>query len=171
MSVAQLPVIFLFASKNGILSLLLGRGYDKLNFLHRWAGRAILMTTTIHGSLWIRNHLTQAPELMKGLKEGQGMAAYGTLCLIVISSLGPVRRAAYQLFFFCQYVLVRLERHPQLPLTSYAQCRGICRFLYHCVLSYVLRSSMDISARCVLCFRPSGSIFTNSPEGCISRST
>lgn len=104
MSVAQLPVIFLFASKNGILSLLLGRGYEKLNFLHRWAGRAILVTTTIHGSLWIRNHLTQAPELMNGSKERYGMAAYGTLCLIILSSLGPVRRAAYQLFFFCHVV-------------------------------------------------------------------
>lgn len=104
MSLAQLPAIFLFATKNGILSVLLGRGYEKLNFLHRWAGRGILLTATIHGSLWIRNHLEEAPDLLKGTKEMLGMAAYGTLCLIVLTSLGPVRRAAYQVFFLLQYV-------------------------------------------------------------------
>ncbi|KZW01965.1 hypothetical protein EXIGLDRAFT_760198 [Exidia glandulosa HHB12029] len=104
MSLAQLPVIFVFASKNGILSVLLGRGYEKLNFLHRWAGRGLLLSATIHGSLWIRNHLLEAPYLMKGLKEGQGMAAYGTLCLIVLTSLSPIRRAAYQVFFFLHVI-------------------------------------------------------------------
>jgi hypothetical protein len=36
LAVAQLPVVFLFATKNSILSLFLGpgNGYEKLNYIH-----------------------------------------------------------------------------------------------------------------------------------------
>ncbi|KAF8913656.1 hypothetical protein CPB85DRAFT_1375526 [Mucidula mucida] len=39
---AQFPVVFLFATKNSLLSLLLGpgHGYEKLNYIHRWASRS-----------------------------------------------------------------------------------------------------------------------------------
>ncbi|KAG2094851.1 uncharacterized protein F5147DRAFT_819676 [Suillus discolor] len=42
-ALAQFPVVFLFATKNTILSSLLGpgNGYEKLNFMHRMAGRAM----------------------------------------------------------------------------------------------------------------------------------
>ena len=58
MALAQFPVVFLFATKNSIVSLLLGpgNGYEKLNFLHRWSGRAMFLGA-LHGSLWIQNHL------------------------------------------------------------------------------------------------------------------
>ena len=52
MSVAQLPFVFLFASKNSVLSILSGRGYEKLNFLHRWAGRGMFIESTT-GSFWL----------------------------------------------------------------------------------------------------------------------
>ncbi|CAA7261337.1 unnamed protein product [Cyclocybe aegerita] len=59
LALAQLTPIFLLATKNSILSLLLGpgRGYEKLNFLHRWAGRALFVSALVHGALWIRNHV------------------------------------------------------------------------------------------------------------------
>lgn len=102
MTVAQLPLVFLLASKNNILAALLGRGWEKVNFLHRWSGRAIFMSATIHGSLWISNHLRIKPSALKEDKEVHGMAAYGTLCLVVLLSLRPVRSYAYQFFFVSQ---------------------------------------------------------------------
>ncbi|KAF8527870.1 iron reductase [Hysterangium stoloniferum] len=99
LAIAQLPAIFLFATKNGILSVLLGRGYEKLNFLHRWAGRFLFLSVTIHGSLWIHNDRTAGTPIIGSEKETLGVAAYGILGIIVLSSLPFVRKFAYQAFF------------------------------------------------------------------------
>ncbi|KIO20576.1 hypothetical protein M407DRAFT_245747 [Tulasnella calospora MUT 4182] len=101
LSLAQLPFVFLYAAKSSPLTLLLGRGYEKLNFLHRWAGRALFLTATIHGSLWINFYIrnNQAYILVSEDKERRGEATYALLCLIVLGSLKPVRRYAYNYFY------------------------------------------------------------------------
>jgi len=99
---AQLSVVFLFATKNNVISVLIGRGWEKLNFFHRWAGRGVFISATIHGASWINNHLRINPSALKEKKEMLGMAAYGVLCVIVLSSLQQVRLVAYQLFFIVQ---------------------------------------------------------------------
>lgn len=106
LALAQFPVVFLFATKNNILSLLLGpgNGYEKLNYVHRWAGRGLFITATIHGSLWIRNHLQYDIAIIGQQKETSGIAAFGVLCVIVLTSLRPLRRLFYQFFWITQYV-------------------------------------------------------------------
>ncbi|KAG8907768.1 hypothetical protein FRB99_002267 [Tulasnella sp. 403] len=108
LSLAQLPFVFLYASKSSPTTFLLGRGYEKLNFLHRWAGRALFLTATIHGSLWIRFHIIsgQRELLITGEKEKRGQATYALLGLVVLTSLLPVRRWGYNLFFAAHIVLV-----------------------------------------------------------------
>lgn len=104
MALAQLPVVFLFATKNSLLSLALGsgRGWEKLNFLHKWSGRGMFLAASIHGSLWIHNHIQFGLPIIGQQKEGSGVAAYGLLCAIVLTSLKPVRALAYQFFFLFQ---------------------------------------------------------------------
>jgi ferric-chelate reductase len=102
LTLAQLSIVFLLATKNNVLAVLMNRGWEKLNFLHRWAGRGVFLSATIHGALWINNHIRIAPSALKGEKEMLGMSAYGVLCMIVLSSLRPVRFAAYQVFFVIQ---------------------------------------------------------------------
>lgn len=104
LSLAQLPFVFMYAAKSSPLTLLLGRGYEKLNFLHRWAGRTLLLTATIHGSLWINFYIrnNQANLLLTEDKERRGEATYALLCLIVLGSLKPVRRYAYNFFYAFQ---------------------------------------------------------------------
>ncbi|EMD32717.1 hypothetical protein CERSUDRAFT_118461 [Gelatoporia subvermispora B] len=101
LALAQFPVVFLFATKNSILSLLLGpgNGYEKLNFIHRWSGRGMFLGAVIHGSLWIRNHLAYGLPILGQQKETSGVAALGVLGGIVLTSLKPVRRYFYQSFF------------------------------------------------------------------------
>ncbi|KAG8985734.1 hypothetical protein FRB90_004485 [Tulasnella sp. 427] len=101
LSLAQFPFVFIYAAKSSPLTLLLGRGYEKLNFLHRWAGRALFLTATIHGSLWISFYIrnNQASILLTEDKERRGEATYALLCLIVLGSLKPVRRFAYNYFY------------------------------------------------------------------------
>ncbi|KAG0700330.1 iron reductase [Suillus ampliporus] len=101
LALAQFPVVFLFATKNSILSLLLGpgNGYEKLNFMHRMAGRTMFLAGCIHGSLWIRNHLQYGLQILGPQKETSGVASLALLCIIVLTSLRPVRRLFYECFF------------------------------------------------------------------------
>jgi ferric-chelate reductase len=104
LALAQLPVVFLFGTKNSVLSLLLGpgNGYEKLNYLHRWSGRVIFLSALIHGSLWVRNRLQWGLPILGQQKEGTGLAAFALLCIIVLSSLPPVRTFYYQIFWVLQ---------------------------------------------------------------------
>ncbi|KAF9507432.1 hypothetical protein BS47DRAFT_1351598 [Hydnum rufescens UP504] len=89
MALAQLPAVFLFGTKNNPLSFLLGRGYEKLNVIHRWSGG-------------------QA-SFLKTSKPQYGMAAYGTLCALTLLSLRPVRQKLYQFFFITHVMNAILE--------------------------------------------------------------
>ena len=106
LAIAQIPVVFLFATKNSILSLLLGpgNGYEKLNYIHRWSGRGLFLCALIHGSLWIRNHIQYHLPILGPQKETSGVAAFTLLGIIVLSSLRPVRVYFRQIFFYIQYV-------------------------------------------------------------------
>ena len=47
-TLAQLPLIFLLSGKNNIIGFLSGVSYERLNWLHRWCARCMLLTATIH---------------------------------------------------------------------------------------------------------------------------
>lgn len=109
---AQLPVVFLFGTKNSLLSLVLGpgHGYEKLNYVHRWAGRGMFLCGVVHGSLWIRNHIQYDLPIIGPQKETSGVANLALLCLIVLTSLKPVRVFFHQIFFYIQCALPLLSR-------------------------------------------------------------
>ncbi|KAJ7107715.1 hypothetical protein C8R44DRAFT_637013 [Mycena epipterygia] len=106
LALAQLPPVFLFAMKNSPVALLFGPGvdYTKLNYVHRWAGRGLFLGAVIHGSLWIQNHLTYNLPILSQQKEGSGVAALACLCVIVLSSVAPLRRWCYSLFLVIHYL-------------------------------------------------------------------
>lgn len=147
LALAQLPPVFLFATKNSLLSMALGagRGWEKLNFLHRWAGRGLFLSATVHGSLWIRNHLQFGLPIIGQQKESSGVAALGLLCVIVLTSLRPVRVWAFQFFFVMQCVIFHYIFF-SLCLKLAAQHTRIRRFLHHDLLSHDLRPAVDLPA-------------------------
>ncbi|KAH8823322.1 hypothetical protein DL96DRAFT_270256 [Flagelloscypha sp. PMI_526] len=49
LAMAQLPFVFIFSAKNSVLGSLLGLGYEKLNFLHRFVARFFVVCVNIHG--------------------------------------------------------------------------------------------------------------------------
>ncbi|KAH7875665.1 uncharacterized protein C8R40DRAFT_1160568 [Lentinula edodes] len=106
LALAQLPVVFLFVTKNSIVSLLLGpgHGYEKLNYIHRWSGRCLFLGAVVHGSLWIRNHLQYDIQIIGAQKETSGVAALGVLGGIVLTSFRPVRKLFWN-FFWVVHVL------------------------------------------------------------------
>ncbi|KAG6874035.1 hypothetical protein C0995_006892 [Termitomyces sp. Mi166 len=108
LALAQLTPIFLFSSKNTALSLLLPPffAYTRLNVLHRWASRTLFIAAVLHGSLWINNHLVWDIQILGQQKETSGVAAFGVLCAIVLTSLRPVRVWAWGVFYWVHFLAV-----------------------------------------------------------------
>ncbi|KAJ7106539.1 hypothetical protein C8R44DRAFT_885831 [Mycena epipterygia] len=107
LALAQLPPVFLFASKNSPLTaLLLGPGvdYTKLNYIHRYAlsGPRALLRRCRAWALWINNHVVWDLPILSQQKEGSGVAAFGTLCVFILSSIAPNRRWCYSGFLVIQ---------------------------------------------------------------------
>lgn len=47
-TLGQLPLVFLLSGKNNIVGFFIGVSYERLNWLHRWTARCMLLTATIH---------------------------------------------------------------------------------------------------------------------------
>ncbi|KAJ7041407.1 hypothetical protein C8F04DRAFT_1391200 [Mycena alexandri] len=108
LALAQLTPVFLFASKNSPLTaLLLGPGadYTKLNYIHRWSSRFLFLGALVHGSLWINNHLIYDLPILTQQKEASGVAALGCLCVIMLTSIAPVRRWCYSAFLLIHFLV------------------------------------------------------------------
>ncbi|GAA5897312.1 ferric reductase family protein [Sporobolomyces salmoneus] len=118
LALACIPPLFVLSSKNGAISLLLGRSWIAVNFLHRWIGRAILLLVVCHFGLWSAQwaRAGRLNEFLSSSKERRGIGAFAFLLLITISSLPRFRRFSYPLFFTLHYVsilgfLVFLNQH------------------------------------------------------------
>lgn len=98
-SVTQVPLVYLLVSKT--LGLLLGFSYERLNWLHRWVSRTLLITVTLHGAMflaeWARaDFVAMELKLMPMVRYGLG--AWGVLVWTLVSSFAPFRNMAYELF-------------------------------------------------------------------------
>lgn len=106
-SIAQLPLIFLLAGKNNIIGFLTGISYERLNWLHRWCARCLLLTATLHMGYFFS---AWAPYDYIGvqLKENtlvwKGLVAWVMLVWIVFSSVAPIRGWSYE-FFLVQHLV------------------------------------------------------------------
>lgn len=98
-SVTQVPLVYLLVSKT--LGLVTGFPYERLNWLHRWVSRTLLIIVTLHGALflaeWARaDFVAMELGLMPIVRYGLG--AWGVLVWTLVSSCAPFRNMAYELF-------------------------------------------------------------------------
>ncbi|KAH7116919.1 ferric-chelate reductase [Dendryphion nanum] len=100
-TIAQIPLLFLLAGKNNIIGFLTGISHERLNWLHRWFARCMLLTATIHMGYffgawapfdYIGTQIKQNSIVQKG------MVAWALLVWIVFSSMTPIRGWCYELF-------------------------------------------------------------------------
>ncbi|GAA5968004.1 hypothetical protein JCM3765_005572 [Sporobolomyces pararoseus] len=108
LALACIPPLFVLSSKNGAISLLLGRSWVAVNFLHRWLGRAILLLVVCHFGLWTVQwaRAGELSEFLSSSKERRGIGAFAFLLLITVSSLSQFRRFSYPIFFTLHYVSI-----------------------------------------------------------------
>ncbi|KAK8124274.1 ferric-chelate reductase [Apiospora kogelbergensis] len=100
-TVAQVPLLYLLAAKTSLVALLAGTSYERLNWLHRWVARTVFLTATVHGfhfwTEWVRADFVQ--DYLQWMPMVRfGLGAWALLLWMVLTSLRPVRAAAYEVF-------------------------------------------------------------------------
>ncbi|KAJ7768302.1 hypothetical protein B0H16DRAFT_313474 [Mycena metata] len=106
-AISQVPFIFVLASKNNILGMLLGMGYEKLNFLHQFVARLAIISAHLHGLGYIYKWCISdvfMQEIMQP-KNAIGLSMLISFDCILLTSLAYVRKNAYNVFFYSHVVL------------------------------------------------------------------
>jgi ferric-chelate reductase len=101
LAVAQIPLLLLLAGKANLIGALVGVSYERLNVLHRWVSRGMLLLITLHFGYqsygWNQYGLMQL-EWQTDTCPPTGIAAYALLLWINFTSLAPIRARFYELF-------------------------------------------------------------------------
>ncbi len=89
-AMAQLPLIFLLAGKNNIIGFLTGSSHERLNWLHRWTARSLLLVVTLHMGYWFASwdrYKYIGEKLKTDAVPRSGLGAWAVLAWIVLSSM------------------------------------------------------------------------------------
>ncbi|OAA50341.1 Flavoprotein transmembrane component [Metarhizium rileyi] len=117
-SITQLPFIFLLAMKFNVVGFMIGSSHERLNWLHRWVARTMLITATVHGwhfwTEWVRADFVEYELSIMPLVR-YGLGAWGVLLFNVVVGFVPVRRMLYEIWLI-QHVLSSVT---MLVLLSY----------------------------------------------------
>ncbi|KAK4692075.1 hypothetical protein P7C71_g5059, partial [Lecanoromycetidae sp. Uapishka_2] len=107
LAVAQVPLLILLAGKNNLIGFVTGVSYERLNVLHRWVARMLLLLATLHLGYqnygWNEYGLMQM-EWSTDSCPPTGVATYAILLWINLSTLAPLRNLSYE-FFVVQHIL------------------------------------------------------------------
>ncbi|KAI9737641.1 MAG: hypothetical protein M1818_005645 [Claussenomyces sp. TS43310] len=107
LAVAQVPLLLLLAGKNNLIGLVSGISYERLNILHRWVARVLLLLATLHVAFL---HASWNAYGLRPLEYATdscvptGWATYGILLWMNISTMAPIRNLCYE-FFVVQHIL------------------------------------------------------------------
>ncbi|KAJ6558682.1 hypothetical protein B0H10DRAFT_1846647 [Mycena sp. CBHHK59/15] len=101
-AVSQIPFIFAFGSKNNVLGMFLGVGYEKLNFLHRFVARLAIISAHLHGFGYIYSWCLAKDFMEKIVRPEHYFGLITLLCFdcLLLFSTAYVRKNAYNFFLF-----------------------------------------------------------------------
>lgn len=107
LAVAQMPLLILLVGKNNLITLTTGVSYERLNVLHRWSARIMLLLAIFHfgfqSRAWSEYGLLQL-EWTTDDCPPTGIAAFAILLWMNLSTLAPFRYWSYE-FFVIQHII------------------------------------------------------------------
>ncbi|KAK5627982.1 hypothetical protein RRF57_003697 [Xylaria bambusicola] len=107
-TVTQVPLLYLLASKTNTIGLIIGTSHERLNWLHRWVARTMFVTATVHGfhfwSEWLHYDILQVELNTLSTIVPYGLGAWAILLWMTVTSFKPFRSIAYE-FFIIQHVI------------------------------------------------------------------
>lgn len=107
LAVAQVPLLVLLINKNNVIGLLTGVSYERLNVVHRWSARIMLLLAIFHFAF--QSTGWQKYGVMKLEWETDdcpttGIAAFALLLWMNLTTIAPLRWFNYE-FFVVQHIL------------------------------------------------------------------
>lgn len=100
-TLTQMPMLYLLSMKVNPVGLLMGTSHERINWLHRWVARTMLITSTVHGFhfwvMWDRAGLIEYAFRITPLIK-YGLGAWAILLWLTITGILPLRRLAYELW-------------------------------------------------------------------------
>ncbi|KAF7364517.1 Ferric reductase transmembrane component 5 [Mycena venus] len=121
-AISQVPFIFALGTKNNVVGIFLGMGYEKLNFLHRFVARLAIISAHLHGLGYIYKWCL-ANNFMQEIAQPKnyfGLVLLLSFDCILLTSLAFVRKNAYSFFFYSHIVFLHtvlicgFNHYPQL---------------------------------------------------------
>ncbi|PCH39470.1 hypothetical protein WOLCODRAFT_141288 [Wolfiporia cocos MD-104 SS10] len=105
LSTSQIPVAILMATKNSVMGALAGRGYEKLNFLHRFAGRVIVLAANVHALGYIYQWTLDGSFIAHVSPSiAWGIAALVCVDILFFFSISIVREVLHHTFYISHVV-------------------------------------------------------------------
>ncbi|KAF9223191.1 hypothetical protein BS17DRAFT_782514 [Gyrodon lividus] len=98
---SQIPFVYAFATKNSLIGILAGVGYEKLNYLHRLVGRLVVIGANVHalGYIYKWSLAGDIPQKLAEPYVRWGLVALACFDLLGFFSTHFVRFKSYNLFF------------------------------------------------------------------------
>lgn len=107
LAVAQVPLQILIAGKNNLIGLVTGSSYERLNILHRWVARSILLMAILHFAFLNHSWIIYDVRNLEWSTDScvpTGFATFGLLIWMNVSTVLPLRSFGYE-FFVIQHLL------------------------------------------------------------------
>ncbi|KAK0311896.1 ferric-chelate reductase Frp1 [Friedmanniomyces endolithicus] len=107
LAVAQVPLIILLVGRNNLFTLTTGVSYERLNVLHRWSARIMLLLVVFHFSFQSKGWSTYGLMKLEWSTDTcppTGIAAFAFLLWMNLSTLAPFRFWSYE-FFVWQHLI------------------------------------------------------------------
>ncbi|EUC57319.1 incomplete iron reductase, partial [Rhizoctonia solani AG-3 Rhs1AP] len=98
--ISQAPIVVLFGVKNGPVGTLLGKSYEKLNYIHRWVGQFMFLSALFH----VVGYLVKWTKTGTSKRQAWGWFAFGGLVFLAIVSLPSIRRSSYTVFWHAHWI-------------------------------------------------------------------
>ncbi|GAB1521150.1 hypothetical protein RhiTH_004241 [Rhizoctonia solani] len=102
--ISQAPIVVLFGVKNGPVGTLLGKGYEKLNYIHRWVGQLMFVSALFHVVGYLVKWTKTGTLSIAAKRQVWGWFAFGGLVFLTVVSLPPVRRSSYTIFWHAHWI-------------------------------------------------------------------
>ncbi|KAF6752852.1 ferric reductase transmembrane component [Ephemerocybe angulata] len=107
-AVSQIPFVLVMAQKNNVFGWLLGLGYEKLNYLHRFAGRLVVIGSNLHALFYVYRW-TAAGTFTQYIalpKNAWGMVMLVAIDVLCVFSTSLWRQKAYTIFIWSHTIAV-----------------------------------------------------------------
>ncbi|KAH7121305.1 hypothetical protein B0J11DRAFT_570028, partial [Dendryphion nanum] len=159
-SLTQVPLVYLLATKRGPLNLLARLSYERMNWIHRWIGRILFFSATVHmvimkSSISTFDIFFSPDQIMVVIRYGIG--AYGMATWIAVTSVAPLRNWSYRAFYinhcvstiaFISLLLNHVPSYARLPtyttigIIAFDWTVRLCMFMRNNISNQALKKKM-----------------------------